>query len=297
MSRPSADARPVSPVRAAAAVYVAAVAVNSPWELLQSPLYLGMGGWDEMWWHCLRAALGDGVLVLVIYAAGLPVFRRSLWFAAPGARGLALTAAAGLVLAVAVEWVAIRGLDRWAYGPRMPVLAGLGVGLVPVAQMLALPPLAFRLAAALFRHGSSNQRRNSGMNVVRTVVVAIVAISALALAACGGRSGELREVKQQKAGEYTIVLLAPEGRIEEGTGEFALEFRGPNGQPVDVGEVQLTSSMPMPGQPNMLAAVSVSKTATPGRYTVSGDFEMKGAYDTVITFANGQKATVTLKVQ
>jgi hypothetical protein len=137
------------------------------------------------------------------------------------------------------------------------------------------------------------------MKTKALLTLAVLAGAGLGLAACTGTgSGELKEVKQQKAGEYTIVVLAPEGKIGEGTSDFALEFRrAPDNTPVDVGDVQLTSSMPMPGQPNMIASVSASKSATPGRYAVEGTFAMKGAYATTVTFANGQKAQLSLKVQ
>jgi len=42
-------------------------------------------------------------------------------------------------------------LQRWAYTARMPRVPGLDVGLVPVAQMLILPPLIFRLVAGWYR--------------------------------------------------------------------------------------------------------------------------------------------------
>ena len=137
------------------------------------------------------------------------------------------------------------------------------------------------------------------MNFKALLVLAVLAATSLGLAACKGtQSDNLKEVKQQKAGDYTIAVLAPEGKISSGKNQFALEFRrAADNQPVDVGDVQVSSSMPMPGQPNMVAAVTVSKTPTPGRYTVTGTFDMKGGYDTSITFANGQKAVVSLKVQ
>ncbi len=52
-----------------------------------------------------------------------------------------------LVLGVTVEWVAVHVLQPWSYTARMPRLPGLEVGLVPVAQMLVLPPLIFRAVA------------------------------------------------------------------------------------------------------------------------------------------------------
>jgi hypothetical protein len=54
----------------------------------------------------------------------------------------------GLVIGVIVEWVAIHILGRWEYTTRMPVVPLLGVGLAPVAQMVVLPPVIFRVVAA-----------------------------------------------------------------------------------------------------------------------------------------------------
>jgi hypothetical protein len=55
--------------------------------------------------------------------------------------------AAGFFLAVLVEWVAVHILNRWEYTPSMPTLPVLHIGLVPIAQMLILPPLIFRIVA------------------------------------------------------------------------------------------------------------------------------------------------------
>jgi hypothetical protein len=132
------------------------------------------------------------------------------------------------------------------------------------------------------------------------VILTIVAFTLVAgFAACkGSRSGDLREVKQQRAGDYVVALLAPGGKLEDGPNEFALEFRrASDNQPVDVGPVQVSCSMPMPGQPNMIAPVTATPAGMPGRYTVLGTFEMKGAWDLTATFANGQKAQISLKVQ
>lgn len=74
-----------------ATIFVVAVLFNYPWELAQSPLYVGMESFSAVWWHCFVSSLGDGVLVLLIFAAG---------------------------------WV------------------------VPLIQMLVLPPLIFRVVAA-----------------------------------------------------------------------------------------------------------------------------------------------------
>lgn len=138
-----------------ALVFAIGVLVNYPWELAQSRLYEDMDDVREVLWHCFIAALGDGVLVLAVFAAGAIMFRRAEWFVRPGARGYAVMLGAGLVIGVLVEWLGLHLLRRWVYVPDMPLIPGLGIGLVPVAQMLLLPPLILRIVAALL----SRQRR------------------------------------------------------------------------------------------------------------------------------------------
>ena len=52
-----------------------------------------------------------------------------------------------LVIGITIEWIAVHLLGRWMYTAWMPRVPGLAVGLVPVLQMLMLPPLIFHLAA------------------------------------------------------------------------------------------------------------------------------------------------------
>ena len=52
-------------------VFIVAVLLNYLWELAQAPLYVGLGGYNTgMFWHCFVASLGDGIMVLLIVAAG-----------------------------------------------------------------------------------------------------------------------------------------------------------------------------------------------------------------------------------
>ena len=123
--------------------------VNYPWELAQSPLYEGMDDFRAVVWHCFVAALGDGVLVLGIFAAGAIAFRRSDWFVQPTAQSYMVMLAAGLFIGFLVEWLGVNVARRWAYGPSMPLIPGTDIGAVPVAQMLVLPPICFRIVAAI----------------------------------------------------------------------------------------------------------------------------------------------------
>jgi hypothetical protein len=129
-------------------IFVVAVLLNYLWELAQAPLYVGLKSYNTaVLWHCFVASLGDGVMVLLIVAIGWILFRRWDWFLRPGVPGYLVMLSAGLILAVVVEWVAVYVLGRWEYTDKMPIIPGLGVGLVPIAQMVTLPPLIFRMAA------------------------------------------------------------------------------------------------------------------------------------------------------
>jgi hypothetical protein len=145
-------------LRTIATVFVLAVIANYPWELAHSSLYEGMSDFSLASWYCFVASLGDGLLVLLIFGAGWAALRRSDWFVNPGRRGYLLMMAVGLVIGVVVEWTAVHVMGRWAYAPRMPVIPIFNVGLTPVAQMLALPPLIFR-AVAMSHRGNARDWR------------------------------------------------------------------------------------------------------------------------------------------
>ena len=132
-----------------AVVFAVAVTFNFPWEILQAPLYRIETGSLPRWVHCLRASFVDGLLVLLILILGARVLRRPDWFDRPGERGYAWMLASGAVFAAALEWTAVHILKRWSYEPTMPLLPVLDIGLVPIAQMLVLPPAIFALAAWL----------------------------------------------------------------------------------------------------------------------------------------------------
>lgn len=133
-------------------IFVVAVLFNYPWEVGQSSLYAGMNDLGAMLWHCFPPSLGDGLLVLLIYGVGWAVLQRRDWLFQPGITGHLLTLAAGLVIGIAIELIAVHLLGRWEYTDRMPRLPLLNVGLVPVVQMIFLPPIIFRIVAIWHRH-------------------------------------------------------------------------------------------------------------------------------------------------
>ncbi len=138
------------PKRTLITVFIVAVFLNYFWELAQAPLYVGLKSYNiGVLWHCFLASLGDGLMVLLIVAAGCITLRRWDWFQRPGVAGYLVMLTAGLVLAMVIEWVGIQSLGRWQYTENMPTLPWLHIGLVPIAQMLTLPPLVFRIAGLL----------------------------------------------------------------------------------------------------------------------------------------------------
>jgi hypothetical protein len=130
-------------------VFVVAVVLNYGWELAQAPLYVGLQDYDAgVFWHCFVASLGDGVMVLLIVAAGWVTFQRPDWFLRPGVSGYLIMIISGLFLAILVEWVAVHILQRWEYTPMMPELPWLDIGIVPIAQMVLLPVATFRIVSS-----------------------------------------------------------------------------------------------------------------------------------------------------
>lgn len=140
----------VQRVRPLVWVFIVAVSLNYLWELAQAPLYVGLERYTAgVFWHCFVASLGDGIMVLLIYLVGWITLQRQVWFEHPGVSGHGLMLAAGLFLAILVEWLGVHVLGRWQYTDRMPLLPGLGLGSAPIAQMLLLPPLIFQIVAQL----------------------------------------------------------------------------------------------------------------------------------------------------
>ena len=66
----------------------------------------------------------------------------------PGVAGYSVMLVTGATIAVVVEWVAVHVIHRWTYTPRMPLVPGTDIGLVPILQMFILPPAVFYIVAA-----------------------------------------------------------------------------------------------------------------------------------------------------
>ncbi len=140
-------------------IFVMSVILNYPWERAQSSLYLTKDGTAIPWWHCALASLGDGLLVLLMFWAGRAVFGNPGWFDRPGLRGYLLMAVTGLIMIIPLDWLMISRMTWWSYTADMPLMPGIGIGISPIAQMLLLPPLIFRVAAMWRKKSCPDQRQ------------------------------------------------------------------------------------------------------------------------------------------
>jgi hypothetical protein len=132
-------------------IFITAVLLNYPWELAQGVLYAGADYTKGMWSHCFIASLGDGLMILIIHMISWAAVRRSDWFIQCQRGWWVPMIATGLVLGIAVEWIAVHLLERWSYTDQMPLVPGLEIGVIPILQMLILPPFIFAVAAKIMQ--------------------------------------------------------------------------------------------------------------------------------------------------
>jgi hypothetical protein len=136
------------PVRFFVALLTSAFLFIWPWELAVIPAYDEVSGWD--WFsalpHCTAATVGDALVTLGVYGIGALASGSPGWGRAPRWNGYLSAAVLGAVAALSLEWRAL-ATGRWSYSGLMPIVPGLGVGLLPFLQLPLLVPLAFWAAA------------------------------------------------------------------------------------------------------------------------------------------------------
>jgi hypothetical protein len=129
-----------------------------------------------------------------------------------------------------------------------------------------------------------------------TIVLSMVLVAALALVGCNSNkfdASKLKAVETHKVGDLNVVLMNDTGELKQGQNDFAVQFQDLQGQPVDVGEVQLGSSMTMPSMAPMSGESEITPAGSAGTYRVKSNFGMSGAWHFTITWngAHGQGKT------
>jgi hypothetical protein len=99
------------------------------------------------------------------------------------------------------------------------------------------------------------------------------------------RGGEFKVIQTQKTKDVVLTLLSESGQWMQGKNSFVLAFTSANTQePVDVGKVTLSTSMPMPGMSPMIAGATLAPDNTPGRYQGTISFPDSGARQVTVTW-------------
>jgi hypothetical protein len=81
----------------------------------------------------------------------------------------------------------------------------------------------------------------------------------------------------------TVKLMDPAGQLQKGDNNVLIEFRDSDGQLVDVGDVNFTIDMNMPGMA-MRGGGPSQKTAAPGQYRAKVKADMAGDWNAKISF-------------
>ena len=124
------------------------LALHFTWEMLQAPAFVDFA--ESMWAgtiRCFVAALGDVLIAAGAYGVTALAFRSATWpLRAHWILPAATWVGVGVIATIIIEqWALSRG--RWAYGPAMPLV--LGVGLLPLLQWFIVPMLTLGLVRRL----------------------------------------------------------------------------------------------------------------------------------------------------
>jgi hypothetical protein len=104
---------------------------------------------------------------------------------------------------------------------------------------------------------------------------------------------ELKTIQTRKTKDVVITLRSESGQWTQGKNTFVLEFTSPSGQQgvdtgqaalLDVGQVTLSTVMPMPGMAPMLAGATLTPDKVPGRYLGTISFPDSGARQVTVTW-------------
>lgn len=126
-------------------IFVVGFAVNLVWENAQAPLY---AGYESFWQHfviCLPYTVGDVGVIGWLYLGMAAILRDRWWVERWTLPRLVILVVMGAMVAIVMERQALAA-GRWSYGPDMPIIPMLEVGVTPVLQMMVLPVVTLYLA-------------------------------------------------------------------------------------------------------------------------------------------------------
>jgi len=128
--------------------------------------------------------------------------------------------------------------------------------------------------------------------------VLFFAATFLFLFGCKSDPSNLKQVQQQRTGDYTVTILTDSGTMKQGSSSFTLEFRkASDNQLTDVGKVDVSPVMEMSGMAPMMASAEAKPSGVTGRYTVSGNLTMAGMWKMNVKFGGGQSVRFSVNAE
>jgi hypothetical protein len=118
-----------------------------------------------------------------------------------------------------------------------------------------------------------------------TIMAVMVAAAILWAGLVGlGAAAEIKVIQTQKTKDALVALKSESGRWTRGRNAFVLEITSQNGQPLDAGNVSLSTSMGMPGMAPMIAGATLTPDKTPGRYVGTISFPDSGTRQVTVSW-------------
>ena len=99
------------------------------------------------------------------------------------------------------------------------------------------------------------------------------------------QGAELKVIQTQKTKDVVVTLLSESGQWTKGKNAFVLEFTSPSTkQPLDVGNMSLSTSMAMPGMAPMIDSATLAPDKVLGRYLGTITFSDTGTRQVTISW-------------
>jgi hypothetical protein len=95
-----------------------------------------------------------------------------------------------------------------------------------------------------------------------------------------------------------VALLNATGAVKQHSNRFTLEIRNTaSNELANVSNVQIQTSMRMPGMGPMFGNISSMRQISPGRYDFDADFSMAGQWNFLVTFDPNGRVQFNLNAQ
>ena len=116
--------------------------------------------------------------------------------------------------------------------------------------------------------------------------------------ACTRQAAGLKQIQQQRSGDYIVTLLNESGALKQRSDHLTLEIRSAStNELANITNVQIQASMVMPGMGPMFGTFSPPRQNVPGRFNFDADFGMAGRWAFVVTFDPNGRAQFNLSAQ